>query len=73
MAGSQLAGDSPIVFNALHNSDWYDAHLEGQCVNERGSKVEKYVPWGRISPEDAVSCYSFRLRLSDFCAYSQWR
>ena len=54
--GSWGVYDSPIVFNALRNGEWYDARLEGRRVNERVAKVEKYVPWGRISAEVAVPC-----------------
>ena len=54
--GAWRVYDSPIVFNALRNGEWYDARMEGRRVNERGAKVEKYGPWGRISPEDAVPC-----------------
>ena len=54
--GAWRVYDSPLVFNALRNGEWYDARMEGRRVNERGAKVEKYGPWGRISPEDAVPC-----------------
>ena len=54
--GKWLAYDSPIVFNSLRNGEWYDARLEGQYVNKRTAKVEKYVPWGVVSAEDSVSC-----------------
>ena len=54
--GSWRVYDSPIVFNALRNGEWYDARMEGRRVNERGAKVEKYEPWGSVSAEDAVPC-----------------
>ena len=54
--GTWFAYDSPIVFNALRNGEWYDARMEGRRVNERPAKVEKYEPWGEISREDAVPC-----------------
>ena len=54
--GSWRAYDSPIVFNALRNGEWYDARKEGVRVNERPAKVEKYAPWGVVSAEDAVPC-----------------
>ena len=54
--GSWRAYDSPIVFNALRNGEWYDARREGVRVNERAAKVEKYAPWGVVSAEDAVPC-----------------
>ena len=54
--GSWRAYDSPIVFNALRNGEWYDARREGIRVNERAAKVEKYAPWGVVSAEDAVPC-----------------
>ena len=54
--GSWRAYDSPIVFNAMRNGEWYDARREGIRVNERAAKVEKYAPWGVVSAEDAVPC-----------------
>ncbi len=57
--GSWRAFDSPVVFNALRNGEWYDARLEGARPNERPAKVEKYAPWGVVSPEDAVPCREF--------------
>ena len=57
--GSWRAYDSPIVFNALRNGEWYDARLEGTRPHERAAKVEKYSPAGRESPEIAVPCREF--------------
>jgi len=54
--GSWTAYDSPIVFNALRNGEWYDARLEGAKRNVRKAKVELYAPWGVVSAEDAVPC-----------------
>ena len=57
--GSWRAYDSPIVFNALRNGEWYDARLEGTRPHERTAKVEKYSPAGCESPEIAVPCREF--------------
>ena len=57
--GSWRAYDSPIIFNGLRNGEWYDARNEGVRGNLRGAKVEKYAPWGVVSPEDAVPCREF--------------
>ena len=57
--GSWRAYDSPIVFNALRNGEWYDARLEGTRPHERAAKVEKYSPAGCESPEIAVPCREF--------------
>ena len=54
--GSWRAYDSPIVFNSLRNGEWYDARKEGVRENRRAATVEKFEPWARISPEDAVPC-----------------
>ena len=54
--GSWRAYDSPIVFNALRNGEWYDARKEGVRANERPATVEKFAPWGVVSAEDAVPC-----------------
>ncbi len=54
--GSWRAYDSPIIFNGLRNGEWYDARKEGVRGNVRPATVEKYEPWARISPEDAVPC-----------------
>ena len=59
--GSWRAYDSPIIFNGLRNGEWYDARKEGVRENLRGAKVEKYAPWGVVSPEDAVPCREFEL------------
>ena len=59
--GAWRAYDSPIVFNGLRNGEWYDARNEGARGNLRGAKVEKYAPWGVVSPEDAVPCREFEL------------
>jgi len=57
--GSWRAFDSPVVFNSLRNGERYDARLEGGRRNERPAKVEKYSPWGAVSPEDAAPCREF--------------
>ena len=57
--GLWRAFDSPVVFNALRNGEWYDARREGARPNERPAKVEKYAPWGVVSPEDAAPCREF--------------
>ena len=57
--GAWRAYDSPIVFTALRNGEWYDARLEGRRPHERAAKVEKYSPAGRESPEIAVPCREF--------------
>ncbi len=54
--GSWRVYDSPIVFNSLRNGEWYDARMEGKRINERPAMVEKYAPWGRVSPDDSVPC-----------------
>lgn len=54
--GTWRAYDSPIVFNALRNGEWYDARREGERINERPATVERYAPWGRVCAEDAVPC-----------------
>ena len=51
--------DSPVIFNSLRNGESYDARMEGRRTNERIAKVEKYAPWGVVSPEDAVPCREF--------------
>ena len=57
--GAWRAYDSPVVFNALRNGEWYDARLEGMRTNERAAKVEKYAPMGRVSPAIATPCRAF--------------
>lgn len=54
--GSWRAFDSPIVFTALRNGEWYDARLENSRSRERSVTVERYSPAGLVSPEDAVPC-----------------
>ena len=54
--GSWEAESSPIVFDALRNGEWYDARREGRRIDLRPATVEKYSPWGVVSPEDAVPC-----------------
>lgn len=54
-----VAYDSPIVFNALRNGEWYDARLEGTRRRERPVKVEKYSPWGGVRPDDSAPCKAF--------------
>ncbi|MBR4613309.1 MAG: alpha-L-rhamnosidase N-terminal domain-containing protein, partial [Kiritimatiellae bacterium] len=43
--GSWTAYDSPIVFNAFRNGEWYDARKEGFRENERPAEVVKYPPF----------------------------
>ena len=50
------AEDSPIVFNSLRNGEWYDARREGGRRGVRPATVERYSPWGKVTPEDAVPC-----------------
>ena len=57
--GAWRAYDSPIVFTALRNGEWYDARLEGKRPHERGAKVETYAPLCAVSAEDAVPCREF--------------
>ena len=57
--GSWRVHDSPIVFNALRNGEWYDARLEDRRPNDRPATVEKYAPWACVSPEDAAPCREF--------------
>ena len=54
--GSWRCCDSPVVFNALRNGEWYDARLEGQRRNDRAATVEKYAPWGQVSAAIAIPC-----------------
>lgn len=54
--GAWMAYDSPIVFDSLRNGEWYDARLESVKANLRPVTVEKYAPWGVVSPEDAEPC-----------------
>ena len=56
--GSWTVRDSPIVFNALRNGEYYDARREGSRVNVRAVKVEP-APAMAVSPEDAVPCRAF--------------
>ena len=53
-----MAYDSPIVFNALRNGEYYDARREGSRANVRAVKVEA-APAMAVSPEDAVPCRAF--------------
>ena len=67
--GQWRAYDSPIVFNALRNGEWYDARLEigrdkeGRPIralpNERAANVEKYPPMAKVSPAVATPCRAF--------------
>lgn len=57
--GSWRAWDSPIVFNALRNGEYYDARNEGKKANERAAQVVKYVPWAEVSAEDVPPCRVF--------------
>lgn len=57
--GSWRVYDSPIVFNALRNGEYYDARKEGHHENERGATVEKYTPYAEVSSEDAAPCRMF--------------
>ena len=56
--GSWTVCDSPIVFNALRNGEYYDARCEGGRANVRAVKVE-VAPYMAVSPEDAVPCRVF--------------
>ena len=56
--GSWTVRDSPIVFNALRNGEYYDARREGSRANIRAAKVEA-APTMVVSPEDAVPCRAF--------------
>ena len=56
--GSWTVRDSPIVFNALRNGEYYDARREGIHANVRAVKVEA-APSMSVSPEDAVPCRTF--------------
>ena len=56
--GSWTVRDSPIVFNALRNGEYYDARREGSRANVRAVKVEA-APAMAVSPEDAVPCRAF--------------
>ena len=51
--------DSPIIFNALRNGEWYDARKECLRENDRPATVVKYPPYAAVSPEDAVPCRAF--------------
>lgn len=53
---SWRAYDSPIVFNALRNGEWYDARREGKRLNERAATVRPYSPRAVVSGEDASPC-----------------
>ena len=57
--GDWRAYDSPIVFNALRNGEYYDARLEGVRPHERPAQVEKYGPAGETSPAVASPCRAF--------------
>ncbi len=57
--GSWRVYDSPVVFNALRNGEWYDARKEGVRGNDRAATVVKYVPSAATSPEDAAPCRQF--------------
>ena len=54
--GSWRAYDSPVVFNALRNGEWYDARKEGGKENERAATLVKYTPCAKLSNEDAAPC-----------------
>lgn len=57
--GTWRACDSPVVFNALRNGEWYDARKEGLRENDRPATVVKYPPYAAVSPEDAAPCRTF--------------
>lgn len=57
--GEWRACDSPIIFNALRNGEWYDARKEGLRENDRPATVVKYPPYAAVSPEDAAPCRAF--------------
>ena len=54
--GTWRVCDSPIVFNALRNGEWYDARKEGLREHDRPATVVKYPPYAEVSPEDAAPC-----------------
>lgn len=54
--GTWIVHDSPIIFNALRNGEWYDARREGLRENLRPATIVKYTPCVAISPEDATPC-----------------
>ncbi len=56
---SWQAYDSPIVFNALRNGEWYDARREGRRFNLRRAKIETPPPGEVVSREDAAPCRAF--------------
>jgi alpha-L-rhamnosidase len=57
--GSWTAYDSPIIFNAFRNGEWYDARKEGFRENERPAEVVKYPPFAEVSHDDAPPCRTF--------------
>ena len=57
--GAWRVCDSPIVFNALRNGEWYDARKEGLREHDRPATVVKYPPYAEVSPEDAAPCRAF--------------
>ena len=57
--GKWIAYDSPIVFNALRNGEWYDARKEGLRENERPVAVVAPSSEVKVSTEDAVPCREF--------------
>lgn len=57
--GDWRACDSPVVFNALRNGEWYDARREGLKANDRPVTVVRYAPHAAVSPEDAAPCRTF--------------
>ena len=57
--GTWRVCDSPIVFNALRNGEWYDARKEGLREHDRPATVVKYPPYAEVSPEDAAPCRAF--------------
>lgn len=57
--GDWMAYDSPIIFNAFRNGEWYDARKEGLRENERPVDVSKYKPAAAIAPDDAPPCRAF--------------
>ena len=57
--GAWRAWDSPVVFTALRNGEWYDARLEGVKTRERAARLVRYVPFGAVRPEDAAPCRVF--------------
>jgi len=57
--GDWRAYDSPVIFNALRNGEWYDARKEGLEENKRKVKIVRNIPYATVSPEVAAPCRMF--------------